>query len=443
MKLSAYSAITFWRTLCTIMSMLKNTTKPMSQKAEYQNLRRLFMLRNIEIVGQLIAIYVTQTYLNIALPLLPIGFIIFTFALFNLFTLFRLCWGENISQLEFFFQLLVDVFILTALLYLTGGASNPFVLLFLLPIIIATAVLSARYTWILTLITAICYSLLIWKFQPLPHAHDSGTGLSRHVFGMWLSFVISAAITSYLVGGMRRSLHDKEIELAAAREQQLRDEQLVLLGTLSASTAHEMGTPLGTMSLLCDELSYQLDDDHQHIVKTLNTQVLRCKEALTKLSAATGTAPLSGGKLMPVNIFLNELLVEWKLLHPNSNIKTKWGGTMPVPSILADRTIQQALINVLDNANDASPDEVEWLANWDTTRLNISINDRGKGLSIKAKKAIGNHLFSAKKGGLGLGLFLTHSIISRFGGNVQLFNRSHGGVSTTISLPVVTTENNQ
>jgi len=416
--------------------MLKNKTATMTQTAEYLNLRRLFMLRNVAIIGQLLAVYITQIYLNIALPVLSIGLVIFTFALFNLFTLLRIRWGGEVSQLEFLFQLLADVFILTALLYLTGGATNPFVLLFLLPIIIATAVLSARYTWILTLITAACYSLLIWEFQPLPHAHGSGTGLSQHVFGMWLSFVISAAITAYLVGGMRRSLRDKDAELATAREQRIRDEQLVLLGTLSASTAHEMGTPLGTMSLLCEELSYELGDEHQHIVKTLSTQVTRCKDALTTLSASTGTAPLGGGKLLSIDTFLKELLAEWKMMHPDTDIKTHWDGLSPTPSILADRTLQQALLNVLDNADEASPDQVTWIANWDLTILTINIKDRGEGLSIEAEKAIGNQPFSEKKEGLGFGLFLTHSIIGRFGGNVKLFNRKHGGVSTVISLPV-------
>jgi len=417
--------------------MQKNNTAAIAQTAEYLNLRRLFMLRNVAIIGQLVAVYITQIYLHIPLPVLSIGLVIFTFALFNLFTLLRLRWGGEVSQLEFLFQLLADVFILTALLYLTGGASNPFVLLFLLPIIIATAVLSTYYTWILTLVTAACYSLLIWKFQPLPHAHDSGTGFSQHVFGMWVSFVISAAITAYLVGGMRRSLRDKEKQLAAAREQQLRDEQLVLLGTLSASTAHELGTPLGTMSLLCEELSHTLNSDQQHIAKTLNTQISRCKEALATLSASAGEAPLSNGQALSVNDFLNKILTEWSDTHPNAIINTDWNGMSPAPSILADRTLQQALINVLDNANQASPDKVEWLASWDLSTLTINIKDRGKGLSAEAEQAVGQHPFSAKKEGLGLGLFLTHSIISRFGGNVKLFNRKHGGVSTIINLPVI------
>jgi len=419
------------------MMIFKNQASPITQTAEYINLRRLFMLRNVAIIGQLLAVYITQIYLDIPLPVLSIGLVIFTFALFNLFTLFRLRWGGTVSQLEFLLQLLADVFILTALLYLTGGATNPFVLLFLLPIIIATAVLSSGYTWVLTLITAACYSLLIWKYQPLPHAHDSGTGMSQHVFGMWLSFVISAAITAYLVSGMRRSLRDKDLELAAAREQQLRNEQLILLGTLSASTAHEMGTPLGTMSLLCEELTDELGNEHQHIVKTLDTQIARCKTALATLSASTGSAPLSNGQLMPIDMFLTELLTEWKCMHPDSNITTHWDGLSPTPSILADRTLQQALINVLDNANEASPNKVEWFANWDASTLEINIKDRGEGLSSEAEQAIGQHPFSAKKEGLGLGLFLTHSIINRFGGEVKLFNRTQGGVSTFISLPII------
>jgi len=417
--------------------MLNSQNTTATQTAEYLNLCRLFMLRNVAIIGQLVAVYITQIHLNIALPILSIGLVIFAFALFNLFTLLRIRWGGDVSQLEFLFQLLADVFILTALLYLTGGASNPFVLLFLLPIIIGTAVLSKRYTWILTIITAACYSLLMWKFQPLPHAHESGSGLSQHVLGMWLSFVVSASITTYLVGGMRRSLRDKDLKLAAVREQQLRNEQLVLLGTLSASTAHEMGTPLGTMSLLSEEISCELDDEHQHLVKTLNTQITRCKQALSTLSASTGTAPLQGGQVLCIDVFLEKLLTEWKEAHPNVNISTKWEGLSPTPSILADRTLEQALMNILDNANEASPNKVEWLASWDLTTLTIKIKDRGDGLSHEAKQAIGNHPFTAKEEGLGLGLLLTHSIINRFNGDVKLLNRKKGGVSTIIHLPII------
>ena len=417
--------------------MLKSSTPAISETAEYINLHRLFMLRNIAIIGQLIAVYVTQIVLQVPLPILSISLVIITLALFNLFTVFRLRMGGRVTQLEFFLHLLVDVLVLTALLYLAGGATNPFVLMFLLPVIIATAVLTARYTWILTLVTAACYSLLMWKYNPLPMAHHSEGGFSQHVFGMWVSFVVSAAVTAYFVVAMRRTLQSKERELNTAREKQLRDEQLVVLGTLAASTAHEMGTPLGTMNLLSDELKETIDDpDAQQVIQTLKEQVTRCKDALANLSVAAGSVQLGGGNILPVNDFLNDVLQDWQQSRPSIHLDTNWEGPKPVPGILADRTLNQAICNILDNAVDASPDDVQWLASWDSDSLSMEINDRGKGLSSDAEQLVGTRPYSDKGDGMGLGLFLAHSIINRFAGDVHLVNRAGGGVTTRIRLPL-------
>jgi len=417
--------------------MPKDTTADIAKTAEYINLHRLFMLRNIAIMGQLVAVYVTQIYLHIPLPVLSISLVIFTLALFNLFTIFRLRWGGKVTQLEFLLQLLVDVLVLTALLYLTGGATNPFVLMFLLPVIIATAVLSPRYTWVITLVTALCYSLLMWKYTPLPMEHHSDNGFSQHVLGMWVSFVVSAAVTAYFVVAMRRTLQSKQHELNAAREKQLRDEQLVVLGTLAASTAHEMGTPLGTMHLLSDELKETVDDPAaQAIITTLKEQVTRCKDALANLSSAAGSVQLGGGNIVAVDDFLHEVLNEWQQSRPTAQIDTDWQGNKPAPGILADRTLSQALCNILDNAADASSDDVQWLANWDTNCLTMEINDRGNGLSSDAEQIVGNRPYSEKGDGMGLGLFLADSIINRFGGDVRLANRDGGGVTTRIHLPL-------
>jgi len=417
--------------------MPNNTPTAIADTAENINLHRLFMLRNIAITGQLVAVYVTQIVLHIPLPILSISLVIFTLALFNLFTVFRLRWGGKVTQLEFLLQLLVDVLVLTALLYLTGGATNPFVLMFLLPVIIATAVLSPRYTWVLTLVTAVCYSLLMWKYKPLPMSHHSDDGFSQHVFGMWVSFVVSAAVTAYFVVAMRRTLQSKQRELNAAREQQLRDEQLVVLGTLAASTAHEMGTPLGTMHLLSDELKETVEDPAaQEIITTLKEQVTRCKDALANLSAAAGSVQLGGGNIIPVDDFLRDILEEWQQSRPTIQINTDWQGVNPPPGILADRTLSQALCNILDNAADASPDDIEWLANWDTNSLAMEINDRGTGLSSDAEQLVGNRPYSEKGDGMGLGLFLADSIINRFSGEVHLVKRDGGGVTTRIRLPL-------
>ena len=407
--------------------------------AERVNLHRLFVLRNIAILGQVIAVYISFSFLDMRIPVISLGVVIALLAIFNIFTRMRLRWGGDISPLEFLLQLSVDVLILTALLYQTGGATNPFVLLFLLPIIIATVVLPAKHTWALTLITAACYSLLMWKYIPLPHAHDSANGFSQHVVGMWISFVVSAAATAYFVVGMRKTLRSKDKDLASAREKQIRDEQLVTLGTLAASTAHELGTPLGTMALIADELEHEItgaNDSSRDQLQILKEQISRCKSALASLSDSAGTVHLTGGSVIPVDKYLQDILDEWALSRPATKVQTSWKGIIPTPSILSDRTLNQALINILDNAADASSEDVEWLASWDMQTLTMEINDRGEGLSHEAKQLIGIQPYSAKDEGLGLGLFLAHSVINRCGGSVSLHNRQGGGVTTHISLPL-------
>ncbi len=422
--------------------MNETNSTPHNDHAERQNLQRLFILRIITVICWSLTIYGVVAFLGMPIPAYSMSLVLIALALFNIFTWLRLKWGGPVGPLEFMLQLMVDVLALSSLLYLSGGASNPFVLLFLLPIIIATAVLPAIHIWILILFTGICYSLLMWKYVPLPHVHGEEHSFSQHVFGMWLAFVVSAAVIAYFVVGMRRSLRSKDQALAAAREKHLHDEQLIVLGTLAASTAHELGTPLGTMALLSDELKETIDDpDAQQILNTLKQQITRCKDALATLSASTGGVRLTGGEILPVNVFLQRILSEWQQSHPSVQLHTDWQGLEPAPGILADRTLSQALCNILDNATDASPNDVEWHANWDSNSLSMEINDRGEGLSQEAVQLIGTRPYSDKSDGMGLGLFLAHSIISRFAGEVRLINRDGGGVTTRIRLPLTKTDN--
>lgn len=413
------------------------TPIPQLDHAERQNLQRLFTLRTIAVVGWGVLIYAVVALLGMPVPASSMALVLIALALFNVFTWLRLKWGGPVGQLEFLLQLMVDVLALSSLLYLSGGASNPFVLLFLLPIIIATAVLPAIHVWLLTLFTGVCYSLLMWKYVPLPHVHGEQHSFTQHVFGMWLAFVVSAAVIAYFVVGMRRSLRSKDQALAAAREKHLRDEQLIVLGTLAASTAHELGTPLATMALLGEELNETTDDPQaQAIIQTLKEQIGRCKVALATLSASAGGVQLGGGKILPVNDFLHEVLEEWRQSRPSVHCHTDWQGPEPAPGILADRSLSQALCNVLDNAADASPEDVQWQARWDANWLNLEINDRGEGLSNEAERLVGSRPYSEKDEGMGLGLFLAHSIISRFAGEVRLLKREGGGVTTSIRLPL-------
>ena len=418
---------------------LRDETMTSVASANTANFYRLYVLRNIAIAWQIAVVALAKGYVGLPLPLLPLGLIIACLALFNVGTRLALGRGYAPTSLGVFFQLLVDVLALTGLLYFSGGATNPFVLLFLLPLTIAVTALPGKYTWGLVGFTVACYSFLMWRFVPLPEAHSHDGGFGLHVFGMWLGFVLSAGLIGYFVVGMGTTLRRQEQALAAAREQALRDERLVALGTLAASTAHELGTPLGTMALLVEELDEVLGGEAAEVrgqLDTLRAQIERCKGALSNLSASAGGVQLGGGGVMPIDHYLADVLTEWRRVRPGAAIETDWKGSRPVPQILADRTLTQAVTNILDNAADVSRQAIEWSANWDANRVDMEIRDSGPGLTAQAEESVGKRPYTEKAEGLGLGLFLAHGIIERFGGRVTLANRRGGGVTTHIELPL-------
>ena len=205
--------------------------------ANTANLHRLCVLRIIAIVGQIGAVALAITYFDLPVPLAPLCAIVGGLAVFNVATWLWLRHGYQATTRGVFLQLLVDVAALTGLLYFSGGATNPFVFLYLLPLTIAATAVPGHYTWALVAVTIACYSLLMVFFVPLPqeHSHDAGFGL--HVFGMWFGFVLGAALIGYFVVGMGSTLRRQERALAEAREQALRSERLVACNSRIAASA--------------------------------------------------------------------------------------------------------------------------------------------------------------------------------------------------------------
>jgi len=362
----------------------------------------------------------------------------------ELITWWQLQQPGEVSHCEFFIQMGIDVLALSGVLYFCGGATNPFTWMFLLPVIIAATVLPKRFSWGMAGLTVFCYSLLIKFYVPL-HAADMshmshGNNFAQHVFGMWFGFVLSAGLVAYFVSGMANTLRERDRVLAKAREQALRDERLVALGTLAAGAAHELGTPLGTMAIVTSELEREYvaskDDGLRKQLGIIKEQIARCKQALSVISASSGEVRADSGQPVPVKKYLEQLTAQWCKQRPNINLQYRLEGNQTASHILADHVLHQALTNILDNAADASPEDVELHAKWNNDELVIEINDRGDGLSSETSALVGKTLYSTKKQGLGLGLFLAHAAIERMGGNVMLFNRQGGGVCTRIMLPL-------
>jgi two-component system sensor histidine kinase RegB len=395
-----------------------------------RNLERIYVMRNIAVVGQILVIIFVHRVLSIPLPLLPMGSAILLLLLLNFATKYRLNIPRPVSETEFFFQIMLDVAELTVLLYFSGGSTNPFVSLYLIPVVVSASSLPWRYTWTTAAAAVACYTLLMTHFEPL---HKQTFML--HVYAMWATFVFSTLIIAAFVVKMGESIRERDRLLAKAREEALRSERILALGTLAAGAAHELGTPLATMSLVCEEIEsgYQ-DKALQQDISILTSQIENCKRILTRLIASAGEARAEGGRMEKADAFVENLLEEWRIVRPTASIAfEKPEGN--APEILAERTLSQAILNLLNNAADASPNNVEIELGWQGSEVMIEIRDRGVGLTPEIASQAGEPFFSTKEEGFGIGLFLANASIERMGGHVHLFNREGGGAVTRVCLP--------
>ena len=359
----------------------------------------------------------------------------------NLFARDRIRRADRIGEAEFFLHLVLDVAVLSGLLYLSGGSTNPFVSLYLLPLVVTATTLPARYAWSMAAVTATCYGLLFFFHLPLTTAHPAhdGTGFRLHLVGMWVNFVLSAGIIAFFVARMAQAIRSRDAQLARQKEDALRNERIVALGTLAAGAAHELGTPLSTMAVVLGEMTREYAHEHElaRDLVTLRQQVDACKQTITRVLAAAGQARAEAGGAQPVDDFLRETLDRWRLMRPSVSVTERLSGPAPAPSILTEQTLRQAIVNLLDNAADASPHSVELDCNWGRDRLRLEIRDRGPGLNSEAQSRAGQAFFSTKPQGEGngIGLLLARATLERLSGHLRLEGRPGGGVRALLELP--------
>jgi two-component system sensor histidine kinase RegB len=400
------------------------------------NLKRLIHLRFIVTFCEVVALIYAVNELHIHLPWQPISIILGVIILISLLSLIRLRFDKPVSRLELFAQLNLDVLALTVLLYYTGGSTNPFSPLYLLPLTLTASTLPGRYTWIMALITTGYYSLLLFYYIPMQDMHSNhNDGFRLHVFGMWMGFVLSAVLISIFLSRMAETVRRQDKKIADLREQKLRHEQVLALGTLAAGAAHELGTPLSTMAIILNDLNPKQPLTSKSL-DILRQQVQRSKNILPSIAAAGGAMRAESGKATTLDQHLNNLIDSWKNSREGLHVTSVIQDSKPAPQAVIDQTLDQALLNIFNNAADASPQQIDISANWDESTLTLEISDRGSGLSAEMITHAGENIQTTKHDGLGLGLFLTYSTIERLGGDVQLFNRKDGGGVCQVNLPL-------
>jgi len=427
------------------------------------------------ILSESLLIFLTTFGLGIQLPQQQLWLVVMSIIAVNVYTWLRLQIDDPVTDQEIFSQLTVDVLGITALLYLTGGASNPIIWVYLLPLIITAIMLPQAYAWYMVILTTSTYTVLMAYNIPLPsiephmpnpemvydnmnhlqmlhqaHAMSDKHYFNLHIFGMWFGFVFSAGLVAFFVVELARTLKIQERSLAEARESALRDERVVALGTLAASAAHDMGTPLGTIAIVAHELEYDYPSHrypelHERVL-IMQQQLDRCKKALSVMSASAGEMRAESGSIMAVADYLDDVLKQWRTHQSLTKLRLFIDPSVTEEAkIIAERTLTHALINILNNAAEASPPEqgIEFHAQWDSEQATIKIRDFGPGFPVEIVELAGKQPVVSKKRGMGVGLFLTYSTISRLGGKINFNNMESGGASVEIILPLLQTEHDE
>ncbi len=404
------------------------------------NLGYLLLIRLFAIGGQILALSYMYYYFAVHFPVKPIILIIILLSMFTAFSWFSYRNSREITDRVFVIQLMIDVFALSCLIYFTGGSINPFISLFILPIIFSAASLKPAYTAVITLTAISSYTLLMFFHVSLGNVHIHQSGAQMHLWGMWFGFLLTAGLVAYFVSRIGQSLRERDRALAEARENALHAEQILSLGTLAAGTAHELGTPLATVAILAKELEHEYKDQQKLVndLKLLRQQVNSCKQILARMADNAGQVHANSGHAIAIDNYLNNLVVQWKESKPGAQIKTEWHGSLPAPDIIVDQTLTHAIVNILNNAGDHASSEVKVTGRWSRQKLELEICDDGKGMETELVDKLGESVFSTKlpEDGMGLGLFLAKSTLNRFGGTLQLHTRDAGGTRAVFELPL-------
>lgn len=417
--------------------------KPATNKSElFSILKRIFWLRNLAILVQLLVIFTVIQVLMIPLPLESLLVAISIATLFNLFMAWRLRQHFPVTEFEIATNLTFDTLILGALLYYTGGSTNPFISLFLVPTALAASFLSTRYVVSIAALSILLYSFLMLNHYALPSTRGRfGGDFNLHVFGMWINFILSSVVVVIFMTELARRARAHALKLAENEKTRHRDEQILSLGTLAAGTAHEISTPLSNIGMLADELvaNPQDRDMVSDFARTIRQQQQHCVKQLQQLRrAASGEHPAGASSSMPLKQQLEELISHWAGMRPEIAIHKSLELDETINAHI-DPSVQQAINSLLNNAADASLEnqqsQVDIAARIHADQLLLEIDDHGKGLRPEQLENAGDIAFTTKPGGFGIGLMLSHASLARYDGRVTVKRTAHG-MRTTITLPL-------
>ncbi|WP_448211632.1 sensor histidine kinase [Colwellia sp. MEBiC06753] len=416
----------------------------------------ILALRAVSIAIQLVLILFVNLILGYVLPLTTLLLIVFKEILFNFGSWVYHQKKSEIKAKYLFIQLIADVLFLGILLYFSGGATNAFVSLLLIPIAIAAVSLPLAGILILTMAAISIYSVLLWS-QPMHIMHGNMEG---HFIGMWVNFLFSSAVVAFVVTHMAKANRLKQQVINKYREQQLKQERIVALSVASAQVTHDIATPIATLRLLIDELAESLSDranpdtssigitnidSELALLTEFDTQLTRCQEKLAEFR--TNTEQIKHNQLLAKNCdaLFEQIVRHCQLYYPEINFE--FSTTKVNCLVEADSSLIPAILNIINNAvtasEKASCKQVNLVSEKIADEWHITIRDFGAGFQPASFAELGNDMVISEQG-FGMALMLSNASLERNHGRIMLNNindalatspQSANGAAVTICLP--------
>jgi two-component system sensor histidine kinase RegB len=419
-------------------------------------LRTLSNLRWMAVGGQSAALFIVYFGFGYAFPLFQCVGAIAASAVVNVVLAFRYPASHRLTNREATLYLGFDVLQLAALLYLTGGITNPFALMFIAPVVIAAATLNLGNTLILAAIAfgSVCVISVLHK--PLPWQAGEALVLpTLYQAGIWASLVIGIGFTSVYSWRIASEGARMSAGLAATQLALSREHRLASIGALATAAAHELGTPLGTIAVVARELERALPpgSSEGEDAKLLREQAERCRAILARLANPEETL-LGETARLPLGAFLEDMAEPYRGedLEIVIDLRPEEGGQQP--QVWRAPELLHGLGNIIENAADFAKARIRIQAHWNASRLSIAVEDDGPGFAPEIFERIGEPYITSRPGdfalneseigptatldkhdGMGLGFFIAKTLLEQTGATVSAINPDSGGARVSAVWP--------
>jgi two-component system sensor histidine kinase RegB len=392
----------------------------------------LVRLRWLAIIGQTIAVLVVHYGLGFELPIWACLAVIALSAWLNVALRVRFSLTQRLEPERAAWLLAFDIAELAVLLFLTGGLQNPFSFLFLAPVLLSATALPPRLTLMLGGFAVLCATILVFVYYPLPWDSEEPLELPwPYMLGVWLSILLAIGFIGVYTWQLTEEGRQLSEALAATELVMAREQHLSQLDGLAAAAAHELGTPLSTISVIATELARAIEPSSPHAddVRLLREQAQRCRDILAKLTELSSDQPFDR---LPLSALIEEVVAP----HRNFGVAIEVAlADEPSPPVGArNPAILYGLGNLLENAVDFAHERVEVTADWSGHDVEVTISDDGPGFAPEIIDRIGEpYVRSSKRRrlsaagettGLGLGFFIAKTLLERSGATLDFENRA-------------------